>query len=357
MRIAILEESLQELPIMSSLPPVININPPLVNSSNPWATSLEDLRALYSCSSTGAVTTRTSLIHGFAHDPEKHYYVFLDPASHQTSRESDPKQTGLAYNASLNSLGYSPIPLETYLGFIKTICAEQPATPTKGFLVSVTGSPSEVAESYILVARTQKDVTVPLAVEINLSCPNIPNSPPPAYSGESLYTYLTALKDMIAASPDLPRVPFGLKTPPYTHSTEYHVLIDALVRSAAGSPGGVCPVSFITATNTLGSCLAFSSDDSAPGTFALPGPGTGGMAGVPLHPLALGNVATIRRTLDEHPVELGHIRIVGIGGVLDSAGYARMKAVGAAVVGVGTGLGLKGLDVFKEIENGIGGEW
>ncbi len=70
-------------------------------------------------------------------------------------------------------------------------------------------------------------------------------------------------------------------------------------------------------------------------------------------PLALGNVATLRKMLDEKDSKFGHIRIIGTGGVLDAAGFRRMKAVGASVVGVGTGLGLKGLAIFKEIEDGL----
>lgn len=61
--------------------------------------------------------------------------------------------------------------------------------------------------------------------------------------------------------------------------------------------------------------------------------------------------------LDERSASLGHISIIGIGGVLDAAGYRRMKAAGAAVVGVGTGLGLKGLRIFEEIEQGLARTW
>jgi dihydroorotate dehydrogenase (fumarate) len=340
---------------MENQPPVLVINPPLINSSNPWATDLDDLKALHACPYTGAVTTRTSLINGFAHDGEKHKYVFLDPVSHKTSPlDSKPSEAALSQNASLNSLGYSPLTLETYLGFIKTISSKHATSSSKGFIVSVTGSPSEVAQSYVLVATAQKNLFVPLAMEVNLSCPNIPGAPPPAYSGASLRRYLDALQETIAAHAGLPRVPFGLKTPPYTHATEFQTLIDALVMSSTGPARGVCPVSFITATNTLGSCLAFKEDNIS---FALPGAGTGGMAGAPLHPLALGNVATIRQMLDKYPRELGHISIIGIGGVLDAAGYTRMKAAGASVVGVGTGLGLKGVSIFEEIEKGLGGKW
>jgi dihydroorotate dehydrogenase (fumarate) len=67
-----------------------------------------------------------------------------------------------------------------------------------------------------------------------------------------------------------------------------------------------------------------------------------------LHPLALGNVYTIRNMLDKHE-DLKEIAIVGTGGVEDKAGFERMRSVGSGAVGVGTALGRKGVDIFGEI--------
>jgi dihydroorotate dehydrogenase (fumarate) len=346
---------------MKPPPPLFNISPPLLNTACPWATTIDDLRLLYNCPSTGAVTTRTSLIHGFDHNPEEHQYAFFDAA-----------QAGSAQNSSINSLGYSPLTLRTYLGFIKTISDEQPSWSHKGFIVSVTGTPEEIATSYKRIALAANGVQFPLAMEINLSCPNIPDMPPPAYSGEALAVYLSRLRKAIIETDNnsdkfAQRIPVGLKTPPYTHSTQYETLFDALETTIR--KGGWCPISFITATNTLGSCLHF--DDPAPLSppepyrkpphpdfpAALPDTGIGGMAGAALHPLALGNVATLRRLLDERlPDALQCDRrmvLVGAGGVSDAAGYARMRAAGADFVGLATGLGLKGVGVFGEVEKGL----
>jgi dihydroorotate dehydrogenase (fumarate) len=348
---------------MAGTPPPLEINPPLINSACPWATTLDDLRRLYSCLSTGAVTTRTSLINGFDHDPAKHQYTFFDPATHKASPDPNPHQAGdPCQTASLNSLGYSPLTLPTYLSFIKTISVEQPGRSNKGFIVSVTGTPEDIAASYTLIASAVPHLQFPLAMEINLSCPNIPNRPPPAYSEDALVTYLNHLQHAIIAAAE-PRIPVGLKTPPYTYATQYASLMSALERAAdSDGGGGVCPISFITATNTLGSCLVLAAsegeeEEEEDERFALPGSGLGGLAGAPLHPLALGNVRTIRRMLDERADRLGHVRVVGVGGVLDAGGYRRMRAVGAHVVGVGTGLGLKGVGVFGEIERELGGRW
>lgn len=326
----------------SQHPPRLQVNPPLLNSANPWATTLEDLTALYECPHTGAVTTRTSLVAGFPHDSSTHQFTLFDTATNKPQQDR-AALSGLE-NASLNNLGYSPIVLEKYLDFIRTISALPTSRSDKVFVVSVTGSPEDVVECYKLIAQAQTRVKFPLAMEINLSCPNIPGKPPPAYNSDSLLKYLNELEKVISRS-DLPRIPFGLKTPPYTYSKQFEELLSALERTSTN--GKICPVSFITATNTLGSSLVLADgDDSTP---ALPGTGIGGMAGAPLHPLALGNVRTIRKMLDESQSTLGHIQIIGVGGVLDAAGFKRMKAVGAEMIGVGTGLGIKGVDIFGDI--------
>jgi dihydroorotate dehydrogenase (fumarate) len=115
-----------------------------------------------------------------------------------------------------------------------------------------------------------------------------------------------------------------------------------------------CPISFITATNTLGSCLVLDSENK-PALESITGEGIGGMAGDALHPLALGNVKTIRGLLDKSEYEdLRRIGIIGIGGVKDAAGFQRMRSVGADAVGVGTALGREDVEVFENIAIGAG---
>lgn len=368
------------------LPPRLRIEPPLLNSANPWATTLEQLRDLYRCAATGAVTTRTALLdRGFPHDDNLHRFRFFDVASH---RAVEGEEEVGNVNASLNTLGYSPIPLDEYLLFIGQILDEERqqtwgargARNNKPFIVSVTGSPDEVAECYYRVAACAsalvddnkvrrgegKEVEVekaPLALEINLSCPNIPGKPPPAYDGHALRAYIRRVAEAMADE-RICRIPWGLKTPPYTHAGQFEMFVGALRdydyeyeldQGGGSSRRRVCPVSFVTATNTLGSCLLVEGAGAGHDLAGIGmGIGIGGMAGAPLHPLALGNVATLRRMLDEAP-DTRHVEVLGVGGVGDAAGYERMRRVGAAAVGVGTALGVKGLRVFEDIRIGLGG--
>jgi dihydroorotate dehydrogenase (fumarate) len=342
------------------------INPPLLNSANPWATSFEDLDALYACPHTGAVTTRTALLDGFAHDDAVHQYTFFDPLSHRSTKEEiGAEKNSINQTSSLNTLGYSPIPLSKYLSFISEISKNQEGkNSAKPVIISVTGTPEEVVKCYQEICTHQTSVTIPLAMEINLSCPNIPNKPPPAYSTAALISYLSPLVLEFSNNATSPLVPIGLKLPPYTYSEQFNMLMNALL-STSPRPS---PISFLTATNTLGTSLLLTPSSDEPNhytpTLAPEAPhhssvtvdsitGLGGMAGSALHPLALGNVYSLRRHLFRHP-ELEHIQIIGVGGVEDAEGYNRMRAAGAAAVAVGTAFGRRGLSVFADIAQDAG---
>ncbi|KAH9206121.1 hypothetical protein DL95DRAFT_397139 [Leptodontidium sp. 2 PMI_412] len=357
---------------------LFSISPPLLNSANPWATSEEDLKALYNCPYTGAVTIRTSLWKAFNQHPNTHQYTFFSSSrGHATANINVDLPEGRGEvlpgeTSSLNTLGYSPIAFEEYVTMLvrmsrtSALQTKQLDKP-KPFIVSVTGSAAEVGRccEHLLEVLNDPDKSYPasdkdatssgldLMMEINLSCPNIPDKPPPAYDGASLTEYITAVGDEKAKTPETYTrgLHVGIKTPPYTYQGQFQVLIDALERST--SLNGGCPISFITATNTLGSCLVMDGkNDAALGSAN--GTGIGGLAGDALHPIALGNVKTIRSLLDTSPhPDVKSISIIGIGGVSDAAGYKRMMSVGAAAAGVGTALGRDGVGIFEKITHGL----
>lgn len=363
------------------------IHPPLLNSANPWCSTLEQVRDLYASPYTGAVTTRTSLLKGFPNDESIHQYTFYNPTTHNASFPNPTIPEAADQTGSLNTLGYSPEHFGDYLEFINEINSELVKEEElsgkkreggyKPFIVSVTGTVEEVVEMYAHICSHQRSMRMVLAMEVNLSCPNIPGKPPPAYNKGSLLSYLSALKREVQSQlvdKGRTHIPIGIKTPPYTYHDQYQNMIDALLESAQTGPKDLgCPVSFITATNTLGSSLlltpqleTLSSPPTSPGGSkprevyhhtldSANGTGIGGLAGAPLHPLALGNVYTIKGLLFQHK-ELEHIQIIGVGGVEDVDGFNRMRAVGAAAVGIGTALGRKGLKVFEDIGEALQGK-
>lgn len=311
------------------------------------------------------MTTRTALANGFKHDDATHQYCFFASRSHLLNghrTEAHPHQGNVPAESvsSLNTLGYSPFSVLEYLDIIKDLLLSLQLEdfPIKPIIISVAGSAAEVLDHYRSISNLQLEMneeqrfSVRFLMEINLSCPNIAGKPPPAYCRDELSEYLIPLVDADPGGRET--IAVGIKTPPYTYQTQFDELISALLESSRGR----CPISFITATNTLGSSLVLS-ESLIPILNSSTGTGIGGLAGSALHPLALGNVATIRRMLDRHET-LRHVEIIGVGGVGDVAGYERMRAVGAAAVGVGTALGMEGVAVFeriwKNVEEKAGGD-
>ncbi|KAJ7480108.1 hypothetical protein B0H11DRAFT_1864039 [Mycena galericulata] len=311
----------------------LTISPPLVNASCAWASDLSQLQALFDSPYTGAVTTRTSTLKGFAEDPETHTVAF---ASSSTS--------------SLNSYGYSPHKLSQYLSWIETILsAAQTATP-KPFLISITESDADTlraAVDAIQALRAKSPAFAQIGIEFNTSCPNIRGSVPSGYAPERLAPLLSVLAAAWRADASLT---LGLKLPPYVHAAQFAAAADTLrafcvaLRSA---------FAYVACTNTLGNALLFADQVDEPAAkagnaFAVP-PALGGLAGDALHPLALGNVYSFAQLFDAEGPESGlrNVVIVGIGGVTSAEAAARMRRAGAAVVGSATLFGQQGVHAFK----------
>jgi dihydroorotate dehydrogenase (fumarate) len=321
-------------------------DPPLLNSANPWATTIDDLRELYNCPYTGAVTTRTNTIAGFAHNDEVHQYCFFDAHLMTCVQKVGYCEKS---SSSLNTLGYSPQPLQETIKSVETVVKETAEGKSgKAFILSVTGTPEELQTCYGMISLLQNVIPqTPLYMEVNLSCPNISGKPPPSYNEEALIEYLTALKAARSNSEEGGKVLIGIKTPPYSNPDNFRMLEKALLACTDNET----PIAFVTATNTLGCSLVL--DGELPALSSADGLGIGGMAGSALHPIALGNVKLLRGLLDANK-SLEQIQVIGIGGVSDSHGFRRMKRVGASAVGVGTALGRKGVAVFEEIWKGAG---
>ena len=148
----------------------------------------------------------------------------------------------------------------------------------------------------------------------------------------------------------------GLKLPPYTYSTQFTEVL-SVVGKLSFEDGGerYNPISFLTCTNTLGSSLLFADQTPSSGgtsLYALPTP-LGGLAGEPIHALALGNVYTFTNLLSKSTdPSLKKIEVVGVGGVTSAEAAERMRKAGAKVVACATLLGREGVAAFEKI-NGI----
>lgn len=326
------------------------IAPALFNSPCPWASDETHLRTLYDCPFTGAVTTRSTMRTPYPHDPAIHQFTLFDPA---TTAYATPNQIEMLdqekQNASLNTIVFSPYNLDDYLGFIRNIIGDQPQR--KPFIISITGTKEDVAQMYVQINQFAQSTGFRLAVEVNLSCPNVAEKALPAYDESALVQYLCTLKQAIIELKNTDQfmaIPLGVKVPPYTYFGQFQQLIRALKQAKTALNADFLPITFITTMNTLGSSLVLDERIQAPALMSADGTGIGGMAGVPIHALALGNVATLRRLLNEDRA-LTELEIIGVGGVCDKAGLERMQHVGADFVALATALGRYGVDVFERI--------
>jgi dihydroorotate dehydrogenase (fumarate) len=318
----------------------LQISPTILNSAGPWATTLAQLQDLYNSPMTGAITTRTCTLDGFPHDDGIHQYSLFDIAHFEEVSTSDEP------SASINTLGYSPLPLSQTLRDLATITnsVKDPDDHLqKSIIISITGSTQELKACIDQIALARSSIPHPLFVEINLSCPNISGKPPPAFSAEGLIEYFTCLRECTHSASKLH---FGIKTPPYSNPENFHFLEQALLKFVDNDILDL-PLQFITATNTLGCSLALDENGSSLVT-SKDGSGIGGLAGAPLHALSLGNVHLIRKLLLSHKA-LQHIQIIGVGGVSDRRGVQRMRCAGADFIAVGTALAMNGLNVFHNM--------
>ncbi|TFK40921.1 hypothetical protein BDQ12DRAFT_625968 [Crucibulum laeve] len=301
---------------------------------------LEQLQELYDSPYTGAVTTRTATTDGYKEN-KSHTVVFSGDSI-----------------STLNSYGYSPHPLADYLAWVEAILTNPVhADRQKPFIISITASNADTLRSMvqsiqILRAKLHDDHTDPnstakskIAIEINTSCPNIPNASPSGYAIASLLPMLKVLAEAFNRDHTLT---IGLKLPPFVYREQFMSVLDGIESLTAG---GKCPFSFLTCTNTLGNSLLFSDqtvssvDIETGSDFALPTV-IGGLAGEALHALALGNVYTFSQ-LVRNRASLNTITIIGAGGVTSKEATMRMRKAGAAVVGCATLFGREGVRAFE----------
>ncbi|KAG5642502.1 hypothetical protein DXG03_002699 [Asterophora parasitica] len=350
----------------------LHISPSLVNASCAWASELEQLTALYDSPFTGAVTTRTATLEGFQEDAS---HTVIPVAFAFITRAHACHHRKVAFTKStvstINSYGYSPHPLSQYISWARELLRRpSPAgQPKKPFILSITSS--DPAKLRVMVQTIQRlrtelgDADAPsssIAIELNTSCPNIPNSPPTGYAFPSLVPLLSILKEEHAKDPSLT---IGLKLPPFVYRDQFVAVIDGIKNLClAPDASATCPFAFFTCTNTLGNSLLFDEQstrpapsseatlDTSPSPFAVP-TGLGGVAGDALHALALGNVYTFAQLLrDPSNAFLRDTVIIGVGGVTSKAACDRMRRAGAAVVGCATLLGKEGVTAFEIIADG-----
>jgi dihydroorotate dehydrogenase (NAD+) catalytic subunit len=175
-------------------------------------------------------------------------------------------------------------------------------------------------EDFVKVVEGLKDLDF-AAIEIPLSCPHTPGFGTLAGQDTPEKTY-----EITEAVVKNTKLPVFVKLSPNTKN------IGEVAKSAekAGASG-------ITAVNTLGPGMAINLEAKKPVLdFKV-----GGVSGPALKPVAVRCVYDVYESVK--------IPIIGVGGVLTGRDAIEMMMAGAKVIGIGSGIYYRGIDIFEKI--------
>ena len=164
----------------------------------------------------------------------------------------------------------------------------------------------------------------PDILEVNISCPNVESefgTPFACVAGDAARVTKEVKKALKKVAPKLP---VTVKLSP---NVENIVEIAKAVVDA-GADG-------LTVMNTVGPGMAINIESRTP----ILANRVGGLSGPSLKPLAVKFIYSIRQALPEIP-------IIGTGGVLTGEDAIEMMMAGATLVGIGTGVYYRGVEVF-----------
>lgn len=283
----------------------------LYNASGVMCTSKDQLESVLSNNYTGAVVTKSCTLNYRKGNPEPRYH--------------DSGDTILSSNWSINSMGIPNNGIDYYLNYHR-----DNHNSIKPYIVSVSGM--SVNENMEIIKKIDSTMPKVDAIELNLSCPNIPNKPQLSYDFEGMDE---ALRKLISDR-DNTQIPIGLKLSPYFDVSHFN--------SAAEVLEPYCNhLSFLTCSNSIGNGLLINPDTET--TLIHPKNGLGGCGGDFMKPVALSNVYTFNRLLGDK------IDIIGCGGVNHGDDVFNLVLAGAKAVQIGTLIARLGVNHFEVLHS------
>lgn len=246
--------------------------------------------------------------------------LVLTKSSTQDYREGNPApryfETPMG---SINSMGLPNLGCQFYAQQAQKHATLQSGKP---YFVSVSGLSLE--ENVALVGFYQSMPNID-AIELNLSCPNLPGKPQTGYDFEQVRRILDAVCPLTT-------LPMGVKLPPYfdmVHFEQMAVILNGY------------PLAFVTCINSVGNGLVIDADTET--VVIKPKNGFGGLGGDYVKPTALANVNAFFRLLRPE------IAVIGCGGVKNGQDAFEHILCGAAAVQIGTQLMRENTPVFTRI--------
>jgi len=254
----------------------------IYNASGPKCVTLPDLKIIGN-SKSGAILTKSCTKEPREGNPEPRYF-----------------DMGLT---SINSMGLPNLGYKKYAEMIPELKKFK-----KPVFVSVSGLTMEDSIE-IIKAMNQTDAD---AIELNLSCPNIPGKPQVAYDFDATDKYLReALK--------VSKKKLGVKLPPYFDFVHFEEIAKILNKHKPA---------FVVTINSIGNGLII--DPKTEKVVIKPKGGFGGIGGIYVKPTALANVRKLYELLDKK------IDIVGVGGIYTGVDVFEFVLCGAKAVQLGT---------------------
>lgn len=223
--------------------------------------------------------------------------------------------TVIGYEAGLmNAVGLSNPGIDAFADEIKKV--KEKKIPL--ILNTIGDSPEEMAE----VARKGEDAGADI-IELNPSCPNVVHCKPYASDPELISELIKTVKKEV-------KIPVIAKLSPNVPD----IKIIAKACEKAGADG-------ITAINTVGPGMLIDIVSRKPVLHFK----TGGLSGPAIRPVAVRCVYDI--------YEAVKIPIIGVGGVTNCRDAIEMMMAGASLVGIGSAVYYKDIDVFGSIASEI----
>jgi len=272
----------------------------VMNASGPRCTTFEELIRIKQ-SASSAIVTKSSTLHPRSGNPSPRYYEDV--------------------LGSINSMG---LPNEGYRSYIEYAhLLDKRTKPIIGSISSMDGD-----ESFEIIHKCIESKAFS-ALEINVSCPNIPGKPQLAYDFDGLEQFLIML-DQISSD-----IPIGLKLSPYFDMVHFDIVSAILARHR---------IDFITCVNSIGNGLFI--DTATDSVIIKPKNGFGGIGGKYLKPTGLANVRAFYSRF--HKLRTS-IDIIGVGGIYTGKDAYEYILAGANAVQLGTSFMQQGGDIFNTI--------
>ena len=165
-------------------------------------------------------------------------------------------------------------------------------------------------------------------IELNLSCPNLPNKPQTGYDFQRS-------KEVLTAAFEHCKHPLGVKLPPYFDPVHFDQMAEVLLNFPK--------LRFVTCVNSLGNGLVI--DPWTEQVVLKPKEGLGGIGGDYIKPTALANVRAFYLRLNHAGID-----VVGCGGIKSGLDAFEHLLCGASALQIGTQLMKEGPDCFARIE-------